>query len=405
MNKKYNAVKITDTVSWVGAIDWQIRDFHGYSTNRGTTYNAYLIMADKITLVDTVKKPFVEELISRISSIVDPKKIDYIISNHSEMDHSGSLVEMMGLINPERVYVSKMGKKNLEAHFHEDVAGKLTEVKDGEKINLGNMNVTFLESRMLHWPDSMISYLKEEKLVFSQDAFGMHLASTERFADELDESLLKSEAAKYYANILLLYSPVVAKFLDRVTTLNLDIDIVAPDHGPIWRTKKDIEKIVGLYAGWAEQKPTNKALVVYDTMWKSTEKMARAISEGLGDGGSDVKVLSLGANHRSDVATEILNAGALVVGSPTMNNQIFPTLADTLTYLKGLKPKNLIGAAFGSYGWSGESVKDLSRILEEMGVELVGEGIGTLFVPDEEALGRCYDLGRAVAERLSQYTK
>jgi len=405
MNKKYNAVKITDSVYWVGAIDWQIRDFHGYSTDKGTTYNAYLIMADKITLVDTVKKPFIEELISRISSVVDPKKIDYIISNHSEMDHSGSLVEMTELIGPEKVYVSKMGKKNLESHFHGSMEGKLNEVKDGEEISLGNKTVAFMESRMLHWPDSMISYLKEEKLVFSQDAFGMHLASTERFADELDDALLETEAAKYYANILLLYSPVVAKFLEKLSKANLDIEIVAPDHGPIWRGKENIRRIVSLYGTWAAQEPGNKALVVYDTMWKSTEKMARAISEGLSDGGAEVRVISLGANHRSDVATQVLDAGALVVGSPTMNNQIFPTLADTLVYLKGLKPKNLIGAAFGSYGWSGESVKDLSRMLEEMGVELVDEGISALFIPDDEALGRCYDLGKSIAEKLSKNIK
>jgi flavorubredoxin len=359
-------------------------------------------MADKITLIDTVKKPFISELKARIASIVDPKKIDIIISNHSEMDHSGSLVEMMELIQPEKVYVSKMGKKNLESHFHDSVSGKLTEVKDGEDIDLGNKSVTFMESRMLHWPDSMISYLKEEKLVFSQDAFGMHLASTQRFADELDDTLLVNEAAKYYANILLLYSPVVGKFLEKLSTANLDIEIVAPDHGPIWRTKKDIERIVGLYGEWAAQRPTNKALVVYDTMWKSTEMMARAISEGLIDGGSEVKVISLGANHRSDVATQVLDAGALVVGSPTMNNQIFPTLADALVYLKGLKPKNLIGAAFGSYGWSGESVKDLNRMLEEMGVELVSDGISALFIPDDEVLARCYDLGKDIAERLAK---
>lgn len=344
----YKAVKISDKVYWVGAIDWVIRDFHGYTTKRGSTYNAYLILADKATLIDTVKAPFKDEMLSRISSVIEPEKIDYIVSNHSEMDHSGSLKAVISEISPEKVFASEMGTKALKEHF--GLEGILP-LKSGEKLSLGNMELTFLETRMLHWPDSMFSYLPEEKLLFSQDAFGMHLATDERFADEIKEDILDYEASTYYANILLPYSPLVLKLLDEVEKSGLEIDIIAPDHGPVWR--KDLGWILNRYRTWAEQKPTEKAVVLFDTMWHSTEMMARAIEEGLVAGGARVKVMSMASSHRSDVAYELLDAGGLIAGSPTLNNNIFPTMADVLTYLKGLRPANLIGAAFASYGWGG----------------------------------------------------
>jgi len=396
MGEAFRSVKVTDNVYWVGAVDWAVRDFHGYLTGRGSTYNAYLVMADKITLIDTVKKPFRHELISRISSVVDPGKIDYIVSNHSEMDHSGCLPEIMETVQPEKVFASAMGVKALGEHFN--INRELVPVKDGETVSLGNMNLTFLETRMLHWPDSMVSYLAEDNLLFSQDGFGMHLASSERFADELPDDVIEYEAVKYFANILLLYSPLIDKLLERIQSLGIQIDIIAPDHGPIWRT--DIDKILGIYARCAAQKPANKAVILYDTMWGSTELMARAIAEGLTDSGTKVKVISLRASHRSDVPQELIDAGALVVGSPTINNGIFPTVADVLTYLKGLKPQNLIGAAFGSYGWSGEAVGRLQEMLVEMNIETVGENIKVKYVPDSDALAQCYALGTELAERL-----
>jgi len=396
MKGPFEAVKVTDRVYWVGAIDWSIRNFHGYETSRGTTYNAYLVLADEITLVDTVKAPFKEEMFSRIASLVDPKDIAFIISNHSEMDHSGCLPQVIEAVSPEKVYASANGVKTLAEHFH--LKGDVEAVKDGQTVKLGNVNVSFVETRMLHWPDSMFSYLIEEELLFSQDGFGMHLASTERFDDELDPAVLEYEAAKYYANILLPFSPLVRKTLDKVAALALPIKMVAPDHGPIWR--KDFGKIAGLYGTWAAQKPTAKAVIAYDTMWQSTALMANAICEGIAAGGVSAKVMPLSASHRSDVATEILDAGAFLVGSPTMNNNLFPTVADCLTYIKGLKPVNLVGQAFGSYGWSGEAVKDIADSLAAMKVELVGEPLNVKYVPDEEAFRRCRALGKLVAEKV-----
>lgn len=398
MSGVFKAARVTDHVYWVGAIDWSIRDFHGYLTSRGSTYNAYLILADKITLVDTVKRPFREEMLSRIASVIDPGDITYIISNHSEMDHSGCLPEVIHAVKPEKVFASVMGANALAEHFHLD--REIVAVKDGESISLGNMNSSFVETRMLHWPDSMFTYLAEDGVLFSQDAFSMHLASSERFDDEIGDDLLNYEAARYFANILLPLSSAVVKCLEKMRSLDITMRIVATDHGPIWR--KDINRIVELYSRWAAQKPTKKAVVAYDTMWQSTAMMARAIGEGLKAGGADAKLMPLRACHRSDVATEILDAGALLVGSPTLNNNLFPTVADALTYLKGLKPRNLIGAAFGSYGWSGEAVGQVEDVLKGMKVDLIGESIKVKYVPDDEALARCYSQGMLVAEKLRE---
>jgi flavorubredoxin len=396
MKNIYSAIKVTDNVYWVGAIDWTIRDFHGYTTPHGSTYNAYLVMADDITLIDTVRAPFKDEMLSRIKSVVDPSQIKYIISNHSEMDHSGCLPEIIDIIKPKKVFASAIGVKTLKELFHDQ--HEIIPVKDGETLSLGNMELIFMETRMIHWPDSMFTYLAEDQLLFSQDAFGMHLATLERFDDEIPAATLEFEAATYYANIVLPYSPIVLKALDKVAASGWKIKVIAPDHGPVWR--KNIGRIIELYKKWASQKPAAKAVIVYATMWHSTEKMASAISESLAQAGVKVKLLSMNESHRSEVVYEVLDAGALIVGSSTLNNNILPQMADVMTYLKGLKPANLIGAAFGSYGWSGESVRDLEGILKEMKVEIVAPSVSVKNVPDDGALEKCSELGKTVAAQL-----
>ena len=398
MLTSFRAVKISEHVHWVGAVDWEIRDFHGYATNRGTTYNAYLVLADKITLIDTVKAPFRDELLARIASVVDPSDISVIVSNHAEMDHSGCLPDVVDLISPDQIFASKMGARALQSHFHGRF--EVAPVEDGGTLSLGNVDLQFLETRMLHWPDSMFTYLAADEVLFSQDAFGMHLASTERFDDGVDEGVLYDEALKYYANILMPYSPMVKKLLARMKELDLPIKLVAPDHGPIWRSRFDL--ITDGYARWAEQKPTLKAVVVYDTMWGSTGKMAHAIADGLAAGGARPSLIPLQGSHRSDVAAELLEAGALLVGTPTINNNMFPSLGDVFLYLRGLRPRNLVGAAFGSYGWSGEGVSQVNAILKEMNVELVSDGLSVQFVPDETSLDKCRELGKFVAARLTE---
>jgi len=389
-------LEVAEGIYWVGAIDWNIRDFHGYSTNLGTTYNAYLIMDEKITLVDTVKKEFADELIERISQITDPKKVDFVISNHTEMDHSGGLARVMHRIGEDKpIYCSKTGYKNLTKHFQQKWNYK--PVEDGGELNLGKRNLVFMETRMVHWPDSMFTYAKEDKLLFSSDGFGQHYAGLERFDDEIGDAIMP-HAKKYFANILLLYAPLILKLVQKVQSMGLPIDRILPDHGVMWR--KDPMKIVKAYVEWSEQKPKRKALVIYDTMWHSTQSMAEAIVEELGQQGVDAKPMHLRTWHRSDIMTEVLDAGAIIVGSPTLNNNIFPTVGDLLTYLKGLKPQNKVGAAFGSYGWSGESVKIITKELEEMKFKVVDQGLKVQFVPDNEALEACRELARKVAKEL-----
>lgn len=395
------AVKISEKVYWVGAIDWNIRDFHGYSTRRGTTYNAYLVLSEKPTLIDTVKKEFYPEMMERIQSVIDPKQIKIIVSNHSEMDHSGALPQTVNLIEPEEVYVSAMGMKHLTAQFHCDL--KLKTVKTGDKIDVGGDTLSFTEARMLHWPDSMLSYLEKENILFTNDVFGMHYATSKLFDDENNENDWMYEAKKYYANIVLPYSDIAVRFLAQLKQTGLSPRMIAPDHGFIWR--KDPSKIVHLYAQWAAQVPTKKAVIVYDTMWGSTEKMATYIADGLRQSGITVKQLSLHACHRSDVATELLDAGAVLIGSPVLNSQIFPSVADVVCYLKGLRRKNLIGAAFGSFGWNGGPIDTLSKQLEEMGVQVISPALKYSFVPDDAAKNACFELGQTVGQQLAEKIK
>lgn len=392
-------VEIMKDVYWVGALDWNIRDFHGYTTYQGTTYNAFLVMDDKISLFDTVKYPFREDLVQNIKQIVDPVKIDYIIVNHVEPDHSSCLPGIMGVIKPEKIFCSPMGKSALLEHYHQE-DWPYEVVESGQSIKLGRRTVQFLETRMLHWPDSMFSYLKEDRLLISSDAFGQHWATGERFDDEVDQGELFKHAAKYYANILLLYSPLVEKLLNTVHQVGLEIDMIAPDHGLIWRSAPG--KILEAYQTWSKQKACRKAVIVYDTMWKSTESMAKAVADGLLEEGITVKMMDLKGNHRSDVMTEILDARALIFGSPTLNNGMMPTVADMLHYLRGLRPENKIGAVFGSYGWSGEAVKLMKRALEEMKVEVVDSGIRVKYVPDNKDLENCVELGRRIGKAVKE---
>lgn len=393
----FGAVRISDRVHWVGAIDWGMRDFHGYATQRGTSYNAYLVLGDKVALIDTVKGPFAQELLARIASVIEPTRIDYIISNHAEVDHSGALPEVIAAVRPEKVFASTEGVKALADHFH--LEREFVAVKDGEKLSLGGATLQFIATPMLHWPDSMMTYYPEQRLLFPNDAFGMHLASSRRYADEIERWVLEYEAAKYYANILLPLSPIVAKGLEKVKRLGIAIDMIAPSHGPIWR--KDPGEIVRWYAGWAEGAAKKKAVVAYDTMWQSTAAMAQAIGDGLSEAGAVVKVLPLRASDRSELALELLDAGALLVGSPTLNNAPLPTVVDVLSYLKGLRPRKLVGAAFGSYGWSGEAVGQLEEKLRGMGIELATEGLKVRYVPDRQALSGCRALGRQVGGRMA----
>ncbi|MEN8140935.1 MAG: flavodoxin domain-containing protein [Thermodesulfobacteriota bacterium] len=393
------AIEIKKDIYWVGAIDWNIRDFHGYSTPGGTTYNAFLLADEKKVLFDTVKGPFEQELLHNIRTVMDPKDIDYIVVNHVELDHSDYLPEMIALCQPEKVFCSPMGKKAIESHFHPE-GWPLEVVKSGDTISTGRKSITFLETKMLHWPDSMFSYIPEEKLLISSDAFGQHWATSERFNDQVEGPELFDHSFKYYANILNLFSPNVQKLLAKVAELNLDIDMIAPDHGLIWRDNPS--QILAAYDNWSKQPAAPRAVVLFDSMWHSTEKMANAISNGLVKEGIRTRVLCAKVTHRSDIMVEVAKSTGLVVGSPTLNNGIMPTMADVLTYVKGLRPRHKVGAAFGSFGWSGESVKHLNGFLESMQVDIVHPGIKVKNVPIHEDYKECSKLGRAVGQAINK---
>jgi flavorubredoxin len=373
-------VEIKKHIYWVGAIDWDLRNFHGYSTQLGSTYNAYLIIDKKITLVDTVKPYKSGEMLERIKNIIDPSKIDYIISNHTEMDHSGSILDMVDIAKNAIIICSPNGEKGIKKHLKKDLRFKV--VNTGDSINIGERNLNFVLTQMVHWPDSMATYIPEEKLLLPNDAFGQHIASTERFDDEFGWDRIKIEAAKYYANIVLPYGAQVNKALKAVS--GLEIDMIAPSHGLIWRSH--INDITGLYSKWANNICERKAVIVYDTMWHSTEKMAYAIKDVFEEKDIPCEIKNLQTNHISDVMTCILDARYICIGSPTLNNGVLPTLSAFLTYLKGLAPKNRIGIAFGSYGWGGQSVGDIENVLEVAKFELPVKGLKAQWVPDVSEL-------------------
>lgn len=393
-----NAYKIRDNFYWVGAIDWNLRDFHGYTTERGSTYNAFLLKDKKNVLFDTVKAPFSNEMLERISSLIDVNKIDYIVINHVEMDHSGALPIVIDRINPEKIICSAKAKEALLSHFKRP-DWPYHVVKSGDVINIGNRNITFIETPMLHWPDSMFSYIKEDGILISSDAFGQHFATSERFDVDVDFSELMHQAAKYYANIILPYSNLVQKLLKTVKEMNIKIELIAPDHGLIWT--KHIPEIIQAYSDWSLPKLNKKAVVFFDTMWKSTEKMAYSVTEGLMSQGISVKMMKLGDNNRSDVITEILDAGAIVVGSATLNNEFLPTVSDMLTYMKGLKPIDRIGASFNSFGWNPGVLKKINTEMEASGIKLVSDGISVKYVPEQRDLENCYQLGVKIAQELN----
>jgi anaerobic nitric oxide reductase flavorubredoxin len=390
-------VSLVEDIYWVGAIDWNIRDFHGYVTRSGTTYNAYLIIDEKITLVDTVKHSFCDDLIAHVSEIIDPAKIDNIIINHVEMDHSSSLPAIAKLAKNATIVASERGKEALIEHYGSDFNNVKT-VKTGDQIKLGKRTLSFVEASMLHWPDSMFTYVVEDKLLMPNDAFGQHLASSQRFDDEVDQHIIIEEAQTYYANILMLLGPLIARKIQEVVKMGIPIAMIAPSHGVIWR--KDPTKIMGAYLDWSAGKSKNKIVIVYDTMWGSTDMMARVIAEGAISEGVEIKLLKLRASNNTEAMTEILDAKAVLVGSPTLNNGIFPTLGSFMTYATGLKPKDKLWGFFGSFGWGGGAVRSLVETAKKAGFAVREPSLEIKYVPDKEDLKKCFEWGKQKAAEV-----
>ncbi|MBD3179766.1 MAG: MBL fold metallo-hydrolase [Candidatus Latescibacteria bacterium] len=384
-------------IYWVGGIDWDLRNFHGYLTQRGSTYNAYLIIDEKTVLVDTVKDYLFDEMLARIEQIIDPSEIDHIVSNHVEMDHSGSIPSILEHCPGAEVITSKRGEKGLRKHYGEGL--NLKPVESGESINIGKRTLTFVHTPMVHWPDNMVTYINEDRILFSNDAFGQHIASAERFDDKLEWGIIREEAAKYYANIVLPYSAQVQKALEALS--GLDIDMIAPSHGIIWR--KNIESILEEYGKWANSETSpDKALIVYDTMWGSTGKIARALMDGMEEDGKSVTMRNLSESHISDVMTDILDSRFVLVGSPTLNNGMLPTVGKFLTYLKGLRPAKRTGISFGSYGWGGQAPGEIEDILKDIGWDLPVEKIRVNYIPEPEDLERIREAGKELVNSIEE---
>ncbi len=382
-----NNVKLAEGVYYVGAVDWNLRDFHGYTTPRGVTYNSYLIMDEKVCLIDTVKAPFASELIERISQIVDPAKIDYIITNHIEPDHSSALPTVLAHAPRAKVVLTEQGKEGIIKHYHNHYDFQV--VKEGDILNLGGRKLAFIPLPMLHWPDSMATYLTDEEILFSNDAFGQHICTTKRFDDENDIHEVLYEAAKYYANILMPFGRLVTKALPKLA--DLPIRMIAPSHGVVWRS--GISTILSKYQQWGSGQSNGTVIVAYDSMWGSTETMARYILEGVAAAGVPAKLFRISYSDRSEIAKEVLEAKGLLIGSSTLNNGVLPNVGALLLYLKGLRPSNKIGAAFGAYGWGGGAQNVMEDMLKSAGIAVEQSGLAVKWVPNREEIERCFNYG------------
>ena len=389
--------KIKNNVFWVGKTDWELRKFHGdeYSTHRGSTYNAYLIKEEKVALVETVWAPYSEEFVANLAKEIDLEKIDYVIANHAEIDHSGALPELMRHIPDTPIYCTQNGVKSLKGHYHQD--WNFNTVKTGDRLSLGKKELIFVEAPMLHWPDTMICYLTEDEILFSNDAFGQHYATEYMFNDLVDQTELFHECIKYYANILTPFSPLVKKKIKEVLSFNLPLDMICTSHGVIWRESPG--QIVEKYLEWANDYQENQITIIYDTMWNGTRMMAEKIAYGIKEADKEVnvKLFNLAKTDKNDVITEVFKSKAILVGSPTINRGILVSVAGILEEIKGLKFKNKKAAAFGCYGWSGESVKIISGILEESGFDIIDEGLRMMWNPDEEGITKCVEFGEKFA--------
>ncbi len=390
-----NKEEIKPGIFWVGGIDWNLRNFHGYITQKGSTYNSYLIMDEKIVLVDTVKSYLFPEMMERIKAVADPEKIDLLVSNHVEMDHSGSLPMIKELLPNAKIVTSPQGKMGLERHFKSGWDYQV--VRSGDSVNIGKRNLVFVQTPMVHWPDSMVTYIPEDNLLLPNDAFGQHIASTERYDRQMEWGMLKEEAAKYYANIVMPFGPQVKKALETVSSLK--IDMIAPSHGIIWQSY--IPDIIAEYSKWCENRTEKKALIVYDSMWGTTECIAKRLLSALQEAGIKVSFRDLKYNHISDIMTDVLTSRLILMGSPTLNNNYLPTMGALLTYLKGLRPKGRIGLAFGSYGWSGQAVKFISEEMKKMGWDVPLEGINIKFIPESGELDEVEEVGQKLIEMLN----
>lgn len=391
--------KIKENVYWVGKVDWELRKFHGdeLSTHRGSTYNSYLIQEEKTVLIDTVWQPFAKEFVENLATEIDLKSIDYIIVNHGEVDHSGALLELMKHIPDTPIYCSANAVKSLKGQYHQDWNFKV--VKTGDKLDLGNgKELIFMDMKMLHWPDSMATYMTGDNILFSNDAFGQHYATEMLFNDLVDQCDLYQEALKYYANIIAPFNPILSRKLAELKSLKLTIDVIATSHGVIWRDNP--MQIVEKYGEWSNNYQENQISIIYDTMWNGTKELAERIAEGiyLEDCAVTIKVFNLAKTDLNDIISEVFKSKTVVVGSPTMGNSVLHSVASFMHYLKTLKFKKKKAVAFGCYGWSGEAVNEINEGMAAAGFEIIDEGYRNQWNLNEDSKKLAIELGKKIAK-------
>lgn len=391
---------VRENIDWVGHVDWTVRDFHSYTTARGATYNAYLVRDEKTALIDTVKEPFADGLLAGIRHFIDPAKIDYLVCNHAEPDHAGAFAAIVAACPRAKVVCNDKCRKTLSLYF-DTSKWDFEIVKTGSSLSLGKRQLTFVDTPFVHWPESMVTYVPEERLLFSMDAFGQHFAFSNLFDDQNPIEDVMAEAKRYYANIVMPFGKKVASALEACAAL--DIDLIAPAHGVVWRSH--CARILAEYNDWAVCKPKAKVLVIYDSMWDSTARMARAIQAGATKNGVDAKLISIRASDLTEIATEVLDAACIAFGSSTLNRGPMPMVAAVLSYLQGLSPSGKIGLPFGSYGWGISGAQAIQKYMEEMKWELLREPIKSQYRPSEEILGACREAGAALADRALEATR
>jgi len=393
--------RLKDEIWWVGAVDWDSRDFHGYETAKGTSYNSYLILDEQVALIDGCRRGFEAQTLERVQGCCGARPIDHFVINHVEPDHSGAIPRLIETLRPGKVYCSKRAVEPLSRYYGQEVVKSwdLQVVGSGDELSLGRNTLQFIEAPMLHWPDSMFTYVRGANTLLPNDAFGQHLASSKRFADELDIHVVMDEASKYFANILMPFGGPILKMLAKIGELGLQIEAIGPSHGVCWRGAELVDRIVQAYARWSQFEAPERVVLIYDTMWHSTEKMAMAIADGVSQEGVECQVLNLSVNPRAEVARQVLECRAFLVGTPTLNNQMYPTVAAFLAYMKGLRPKQRLTAAFGSCGWAGGGVKQVDAELRALGLEVL-DPVEVKYMPDSDEFGSCIELGRQVARKI-----
>ncbi len=388
---------LRENIDWVGCVDWTVRDFHGYNTDRGATYNAYLIRDEKTALIDTVKAPFADRLLQNITALTDLASVDYVVCNHAEPDHAGGMAQVLTALPNATLVCNKKCEVALGRH-HDSSGWKTRIVATSDTLTLGKRTLKFIDTPMVHWPESMFTYIPEEKLLFSMDAFGQHYASSQRFDDEVPLCTILEEAKIYYANIVMPFSRQVARVLEEAA--KLDIEMIAPSHGVIWRSH--MAEIVEAYGNWAHCRPKPKVLVIYDTMWDSTGQMARVIHEAASEAGVAAELINIRTSTLTRIATEILDAACVAFGSSTLNQGVLPMASAVLTYLKGLKPANKAALAFGSYGWSKGGPEAVDEDMKAMKWEVLREPIRAQYRPTVGVLDECRAAGKMLAKKAKE---